>query len=128
MRALPEAGENSRTAARYRICAPVVFSWAGEEHTGEGVTRDISAQGLFIWSLSPPPSETELTCKVFLRNSPALRVDITGLISRIELPEADHHVTGFAVSNQRVSIVTGQRRVAANLETCLRPVPEKRHS
>ena len=95
---------DARKLTRYRLSAPVVFSWREADHThrGEGITRDMSCGGLFIWSEQCPPVGAELRCEVFLPkvkpHSVAAEVVSMGRITRAERPSGYHHREGFAVT------------------------------
>jgi len=47
-----------RKAKRYRLSTPALFLWApqeGKSQSGEGVTRDINASGVYVLTNSLPP-------------------------------------------------------------------------
>lgn len=114
MRAEKEATtwQETRKAMRYRVSAPVTFTWEQENkrQVGEGVTRDMSSRGIFIWSPALPPIGTQLECEVFIpKNSPSdtsLKVLVKGLIKRIDSFRQLHNAIGFAVESKRVAIST----------------------
>lgn len=112
-------GENSptgdtRKAARYVVGAPVTFAWVdgGQKYVGEGVTRNMSADGVYIWSQDAPPLGTAVQCHVFLQELTvdALPVDllVDGRNVRIEEHPKQHHLFGFVVLNERVAVTSKQ--------------------
>jgi hypothetical protein len=92
-----------RAAARFFVSTPVTFTWdsAHGPETAEGITRDVSSQGLFVWSHDLPPLGAAVHCCVFLpgasRKSLSIRFDITGPLIRNEMPPPEHHVFGFVI-------------------------------
>src|SRR5258708_629147 len=62
-------GENcleQREQFRYGVRALVDFEWMDEGvlRSGQGLTRDISSKGMFIYSDSEPPTKADLPVKV----------------------------------------------------------------
>lgn len=58
-----------RTAIRYGLDAPAIFSWESAQHKrmqGDGVTRDISPFGAFVFTPTCPPVETTIQLEVLL--------------------------------------------------------------
>src|SRR5947199_10171523 len=58
-----------RKRVRHRLAASAVFTWQGAQQSwlsGEGVTRDISFDGAFIFSLTCPPCGTAIELDVLL--------------------------------------------------------------
>lgn len=106
--------QDARRVTRYHVSAPVIFTWRdGDlEVKGEGVTRDISGCSTFIWSLNTLPVGTALHCEVFLPrvgfSGPSLKIVIEGRINRVDPKPRQHHVSGFAVVNERVSITAAE--------------------
>lgn len=102
--------QDARGVTRYHVSAPVSFSWCDGDRlaNGEGVTRDMSGSSMFVWSLEAPPLGSSLRCEVFLPrvgvSGLSLKVVIEGLVKRVDPTSLHHHVSGFAVVNQRVSI------------------------
>ena len=93
-----------RGAIRYRLRAPVVFSWKGpgaDHLTGEGVTRDVSAAGVFVESpVSPPPASTielEISFPSFRFGPHTLSLVSQGRVVRVENSAADEQNNGFAI-------------------------------
>jgi hypothetical protein len=102
-----------RGKLRYRVRAPAVFSWEGvrgNRFQGEGVTRDISLSGAFLFSPTCPPAEETIQLDIFLSllNSSPSRVQIRAeaRVVRVEhcLPESGQ--SGFAVSAADFDFVT----------------------
>src|ERR1700704_1988878 len=55
-----------RKTSRYPLDLGVTFQWSndGQDNFGTGSTRDISAQGMFVFSENCPPCDAQLTCEV----------------------------------------------------------------
>lgn len=102
---------NLRKSVRYTISAPVTFVWGSDSMrgTGEGVTRDISLHGSFLWSETCPPSGVDLDCQIFLPrvgpHSREMKAVVTGTVGRVDAPSREHGVRGFVVIHRRVDIV-----------------------
>jgi hypothetical protein len=58
-----------RKRVRHRLAADAVYTWENAQHTylhGQGVTRDISVNGAFIFSLTCPPEGVVIQLDVLL--------------------------------------------------------------
>jgi hypothetical protein len=58
-----------RNRVRYRLAADAVFAWQGPQGhrlLGEGITRDISVSGAFIFTRTCPPVGSSLDLEIFL--------------------------------------------------------------
>jgi hypothetical protein len=99
-----------RTIVRYRLGAPVVFSWRGQggRLQGEGITRDISARGAFILTPTCPPAETMVRMEIFLpplrEAGQCVRLVTEGRVIRIEHSAAETARDGFAVVSEGFAI------------------------
>jgi hypothetical protein len=100
-----------RTAIRYRLDAPAIFSWESTQHKrmqGEGVTRDISPFGAFVFTPTCPPVKTTIQLEVLL---PPLtgarattRIKGEARVLRVE-PKREKGVTGgFAVLSDGLNL------------------------
>ena len=91
-----------RRTTRYEIHAPVRFLWrnpSGSRHRGEGMTRDISPEGMFILSAICPPMDAVLQIEVkfpALEAGPALHVRTSGRVLRRDLITGAEVQGGFA--------------------------------
>jgi hypothetical protein len=108
-----------RKSARYHMGAPVVFIWKdqnGGSRRSEGITRDMSGAGAFVWAESCPPVGAVLRCEIFLpATSPGakrLLVTSTATTRRVDLPLSEHHREGFAVQFERLTISSAAGRLA----------------
>jgi hypothetical protein len=101
-----------RRKLRYRIRAPVVFSWEGvrgDRLQGEGLTRDISLSGAFLFFPTCPPVEETIQLEIFLSlNSRASRVQIRAkaCVVRVEHCLLESGRSGFAISTAGFDLVT----------------------
>jgi hypothetical protein len=81
-----------RNRVRYRLSANAVFGWEGPQGNrlvGEGLTRDISVAGAFIFTRTSPPVGATLELDIFL--SPAagnggrtVRIKTEATVIRVE--------------------------------------------
>jgi len=99
-----------RNRVRYRLSADAVFAWEGAQRgrlLGEGLTRDISLAGAFIFTLTCPPVGATVQLDVFL--SPA--TDATGKTVRIKteatVVRVEHSggLEGFAAISQDFTLL-----------------------
>ncbi len=98
---------DNRKSVRYRLGASAVFSWEdspGNRLRGEGVTRDISLVGAFIFTATCPPANTPVQLDVFLPpvqgRVPTARIRAKTQVLRIEGAEGVEELSGFAVVSQ----------------------------
>jgi hypothetical protein len=96
----------NRKEVRYRLDAPVLFSWEGPDHKllqGEGITRDISVAGIFVVSPACPPVEAYVEFEVVLPSLPGIKsvVHIRGgaRVRRVDHPTSGQEENGFAVAS-----------------------------
>jgi hypothetical protein len=92
-----------RSHFRVQLDLPVVFRWRDRSgrHQAEGVTRDISAAGVFVLSEVFPPVSAIIRCEVLI---PSLDVQAQG--SLLEVIAVGHVVragesNGFAVRSKK---------------------------
>jgi hypothetical protein len=77
---------------RYRLSADAVFAWEGPQRgrlLGEGVTRDISLAGAFIFTRTCPPVGARLDLDIFLSPAPGsagrtVRIKTEAKVIRVE--------------------------------------------
>lgn len=99
-----------RNRLRYRLSADAVFVWEGAQHgrlVGEGVTRDISLSGAFIFTRTCPPVGATLELDIFLYparggSGKTVRIKTEARVIRVE------HSTGaegFAAVSQDFTLL-----------------------
>jgi hypothetical protein len=99
-----------RNRVRYRLSADAVFAWEGVQHVrllGEGVTRDISLAGAFIFTRTCPPVGASLELDIFLYPPPGsegrtVRIKTEARVSRVEHSAA---AEGFAAVSQDFTLL-----------------------
>jgi PilZ domain len=106
-----------RNRVRYRLSADAVFTWEGPQHRllGEGVTRDVSVAGAFIFTRTCPPVGVTVELEIFL--SPATgksgrKVQIK-TEARVIRVEHANNAEGFAAVSQDFTLLfedTGRDR------------------
>jgi hypothetical protein len=100
-----------RTYQRYDLSAPVRFDWEVSDIThgqGTGITRDLSARGLFVLTADnlPPIGATvrfELDLDTSRLDSP-VTVRAKGQVNRIEVTDSVGRLGGFAISTRRMRL------------------------
>jgi hypothetical protein len=90
-----------RKTSRYPLDLGVTFQWTNDDqdYFGTGSTRDISAEGMFVFSENCPPHNTPLTCEVTAprsRSSGSLQIKTSGRVVRVEDSQSAKR-RGFAV-------------------------------
>jgi hypothetical protein len=91
-----------RRVKRYYVQAPAFFSWKGLDgrlQVGEGMTRDISTQAVFVLARNWPAAGKQLRIDVLLpslRKKPGVRLRGEGVVLRVD--RADSADSGFAVA------------------------------
>jgi hypothetical protein len=89
-----------RKTARYPLDLGVTFEWTNDDPDsfGTGSTRDISAEGMFVFSENCPPCNAQLTCEVTAprsRSAGSLQIKASGRVVRVEDSQGKRR--GFAV-------------------------------
>jgi PilZ domain len=114
-----------RKGIRYRLDAAAIFSWEGGSRGcfhGEGITRDISAQGAFILTATMPPPGSLIHVDLFLPSLSTTNVDvrITGeaRVIRVDYQSTDSWIHGFAVATDDLNqwgltVNSGQAEVSS---------------
>jgi hypothetical protein len=102
-----------REQFRYGVRALVDFEWMDEGvlRRGQGLTRDISSKGMFIYSDSEPPTKADLQVKVSIGSVAEgftnVQLRANALVVRLEpssIPEIQH---GFAILNRSCQLHDG---------------------
>lgn len=103
----PEQQVSRRRYQRFPLRVPAIFFWKGPRgarQKGEGLTRDISADGVFIVADFCPPSESVIEFEVRLpaldTAGPPLRIRAAGQVVRTD-GSIDKFLQGFAVHSNR---------------------------
>src|SRR5437899_12080847 len=78
-----------RKTSRYPLDLGVTFQWTndGQDYFGTGSTRDISAEGMFVFSENCPPCNAQLTCEVTAprsRSAGSLQIKASGRVVRVD--------------------------------------------
>jgi PilZ domain-containing protein len=101
-----------RKRVRYRLAANAVFAWESAQSSrllGQGVTRDISLAGVFIFTSTSPPVGTAVQLEIFLppllRGTQGARIKTEATVIRIEHSGG---AEGFAVVGHGFSLFSGE--------------------
>jgi hypothetical protein len=106
-----------RNRVRYRLSADAVFAWEGAQHDrflGEGLTRDISLAGAFIFTLTCPPVGATVQLDVLLSPTTSapgksVRIKTEAKVVRVEHSDA---LEGFAAVSQDFTLSFESKRDA----------------
>jgi len=81
-----------RKEIRYRLEAPAIFTWENVHRKrlqGEGVTRDLSLLGAFIFTPTCPPNRTTVRLEVALPSVIGIEADIR-IIGEAQVVRVEH--------------------------------------
>ena len=102
-----------RKRVRHRLAVDAVFTWRGAEDSwlhGEGVTRDISVAGAFIFSLTCPPVGATIQLDMLLlpldSGARSLRLKTEAAVIRVEHASAGAN-EGFAIVLEGLNLGEG---------------------
>ena len=98
-----------RKFLRIPVGTRAVFSWSkkrGQENRGKGVTRDISAGGMYLYTKTPPPVGSSVKLELLLPKVrgavQAFKMKVLGRVVRVQPPEDPEELTsGFAAITDR---------------------------
>jgi hypothetical protein len=103
-----------RSAIRYRLTAPVMFSWKGpgaRRLRAKGLTRDISVAGVFVLASSCPPPDIMVMMEIlfpsFWIGHHPLKLVTEGRVIRVEHPAVNGPDDGFAVFTEGLAVPEG---------------------
>lgn len=99
-----------RSYHRYEVSAVVNFEWEladGTRRQATGISRDLSAGGLFVFTDDPPPFGTTVEFDLDFgtaRPGTGVNVRAKGEVCRIEATSLPTQRAGFAVSSGRMRL------------------------
>ena len=101
-----------RELIRYGVQALVNFEWMDEEvlRRGQGVTRDISPKGMFIYSEAKPPAKSDLRVDISFHDDTTakdVQMKARGLVIRVEPSTGPGSFEGFAILNRSYDLDEG---------------------
>ena len=102
-----------REHTRYGVRALVDFEWMddGVVRRGQGLTRDISTKGMFIYSQINPPAKADLRVEVSFQNFASMPTNLQmraeGLVIRLEAATEPGSQQGFAILNRSYELRNG---------------------
>jgi PilZ domain len=105
-----------RNRVRYRLSADAVFAWEGAKDArllGDGITRDISITGAFVFTTTSPPVGTIVRLDIFLSSSQGRGLEKTVRIeTEAEVIRVEHLATaeGFAAVSRDFRLMFGDDR------------------
>jgi PilZ domain len=108
-----------RKVFRYAIVATATFAWQDEDgiqQRSEGITRDMSSSGAFIYAAVGPIAEVPVRMEFELppieEGKAPLRVRVKARVVRVERDPADPVHTGFAVNYEGAVLRGGEEENA----------------
>jgi hypothetical protein len=105
-----------RNRVRYRLSADAVFTWDGPSQPlrGEGITRDISVAGAFIFTRTCPPVGATVELEVFLSSTPT-KVKMVQIKTIAKVIRVEHSATveGFAAVSQDFQLLFGKFSISS---------------
>jgi hypothetical protein len=102
-----------REQTRYGVRALVDFEWIDEGviRRGQGITRDISTKGIFVYSEINPPAKADVLVDVSFRDVTSipstLQMRAKGLVIRVEPAIEPGSQKGFAMLNRSYELLNG---------------------
>jgi hypothetical protein len=112
------ASVERRRAVRYLLEVPLIFRWLGPERSRlqcDGVTRDISARGAYVLSVTAPPVDALVDVEVYLLGyrEPKSRIKARMKVSRVDdRPEGAARL-GFSLAGDGFQLISRQVRGCA---------------
>jgi hypothetical protein len=106
-----------REQIRYGVRALVDFEWNEENliQRGQGITRDISTKGMFIYSKVKPPAKADLRVNVSFRDVSSITTKLwmraKALVIRVESATGPDALEGFAILNRSYELHDGGNSV-----------------
>ena len=99
-----------RNRVRYRLSADAVFGWQGPKGNrllAEGVTRDISVAGAFIFTRTCPPVGTTVELEIFLSTPPSSGVRTVQIKTEARVIRVEHSAgaPGFAAVSKDFTLL-----------------------
>jgi hypothetical protein len=99
-----------RNRVRYRLSADAVFGWQGPKGNrllAEGVTRDISVAGAFIFTRTCPPVGTTVELEIFLSTPPSSGVRTVQIKTEARVIRVEHSTDaqGFAAVSRDFTLL-----------------------
>lgn len=107
-----------RSRVRYRLSAAAVFFWEGPQRnrlSAEGVTRDISVAGTFIYTRTCPPVGATLELEVFLSTASGSGIKTVQIKTEARVIRVEHSAAGegfAAVSKDFTLLFDGKTKNA----------------
>jgi hypothetical protein len=104
-------GVDRRTALRYPLRLPVVFTWqdeSGRNQGCEGYCRDLGSRGIYIHCEQLPPLGVAIEMDVFLprirQSARASEIHAIGRVVRADVAKQPLEVCGFAAMNHTTNL------------------------
>jgi len=111
-----EYAAERRKGIRYRLNATVKFRWSGPEdgnYQGEGVTRDMSVSGAFVFTATCPPPNSVIQVEAYfpLSNDGSkalMKADM--IVLRVEHDDTGNKRSGFSAVGKGFSLCMSSDR------------------
>jgi hypothetical protein len=101
-----------RNAIRYRLESPVVFRWqdgSGMPWEGEGLTRDVSEVGAYVFSPRCPPVKTDVEIEIVvptLHGAP--KAWLKGIMRVLRVETGPGGECGFSLAGTALAIIPAE--------------------
>jgi PilZ domain len=99
-----------RKNERHSISGTAWFQWkdaAGTKQEQTGSLRNVSSNGLFIETASPPPAGSDVLVQFHFdsaSHSPTASITTRGHVKRVEAGALNEQESGFAISTRRMNL------------------------
>lgn len=103
---------------RLPLKASIMFWWkdeSGKHRQSTGRTRDVSERGVFVVTASHPHIGATIGLRMFLDaafDAMALRIEIEGLVLRVERSRIKRRSGGFAVLSRQIILADSRQNLA----------------
>lgn len=101
-----------RNAIRYRLDTPVVFRWhdgSGKRLEGEGVTRDVSEVGAYVFTARCPPLHKDVEIEIAvppLHGAP--KAWLKGIMQVLRVEAGPGGECGFSLTGKALAIIPAE--------------------
>jgi hypothetical protein len=102
-----------RNAIRYRLETPAAFHWqdgSGTRWEGEGVTRDVSEVGAYVFTARCPPLQTEVEIEIVVPPlHGASKAWLKGIMQVLRVEDGPDGGCGFSLAGKALIVVSAEQ-------------------
>ena len=120
-----EYAAERRNDIRYRLNATVKFRWSRPEdghYQGEGVTRDMSVTGAFVFTATCPPPNSVIQMEAFFplsKDGSTAQMKADMMVLRVEHDVAGNNRSGFSAVGKGFSLCTSSERTSRLVDSLI---------